>query len=112
MRNLPAMFSAQLLDKAVRYLCGFLKDVGSPYVHALLALKHSCKMAPMIDFFHDSWKLSTFMDAYFEKAKANKRPTVVKDFLTRGVRDTPSFIKNKGVLRKDFFRKKRQRQSI
>ena len=97
MENLTAKFSVQVLDKVVRCSCSYFEDVGSPCVHALFALKNSCEMASMIDYFHDSWKLSMFMDAYYEKAEINIRPVVVKDCLTRGACDAPSFIKNEGV---------------
>ena len=82
--NLTANFSVQFSDKVVRCSCGYFEDVKSTCVHAIFALKHSCKMASMIDYFHDSWKSSKFMDAYSEKAKTNIRPIVVKYLLTRG----------------------------
>ena len=83
-------------DKVVRCSCAYIEDVGSPCVHALFSLKHSCKMTYVIDYFHDSWKSLTFINVYSEKSETNKRPIVLKDFLTRSVCDAPSFKKTRG----------------
>ena len=43
--NIPVKFAVQFCDKVVRCSCGYFEDVGSPCVHALLALRHYQKIA-------------------------------------------------------------------
>ena len=64
------------------------------------ALKHSCKMTPMMGYFHDLWKTSTFLYAYSEKAETYLMPIVLNDYLTRGLCYSPSISKKWGRPKK------------
>ena len=46
--------SAQFCGNVARCSCGYFEDVGSPCVHALLALRHTENLPKMIAYFHDS----------------------------------------------------------
>ena len=50
----PVKFAVQFCDNVVRCSCGYFEDVGSPCVHALLALRHTEDLPKMIAYFHDS----------------------------------------------------------
>ena len=71
----------QLLDKVVRCSCCYFDDVGSPFVLVLFALKPSCRITSMVDYFNGSWKSLKFSNAYFKKAKTSLLPIVLKDLL-------------------------------
>ena len=107
-----AKFSVQFFDKVVRCSCGHFEEVGSPCLHALFALKHSCEMTSMIDCFHDSWKTSTFLDGYSEKAEINLLSILLKDSLTRGVCDAPSISKKRGRPKKKRISSKQATEEI
>ena len=98
--NIPVNYAVQFCDKVVRCSCGYFEDVGSPCVHALLALMHSEKLPSMVTYFHDSWKSSTFATAYSERSKDKILSLVLKDVLTRGVCNALSITKKRGCPKK------------
>ena len=110
--NIPVKFAVQFCDKVVRCSCGYFEDVGSPCVHALLALRHSEKLPNMVTYFHDSWKSSTFAAAYSERSEDKILPLVLKDVLTRGVCNAPSIMRKKGRPKKERIRSQQATEKL
>ena len=79
---------------------GYFKDVGSPCVYALLALRHTENLPKMIAYFHDSWNLKTFKVAYSERSEDRTLPLVLKDALTRCEYTASSILKTRGRPKK------------